>query len=95
MNSPIDILACPFCKLGMDELQARAMEVSIYILLFLIYSLIGIIVYKIARMMAREERALASRTPAELPGEAAGEPAALPAVKDGSNLPSSGFEALR
>ena len=59
MNSWTQILACPFCKLGMDELQARAMEVSIYFLLMLIYSLIAVFVYKIARMMAREERDLA------------------------------------
>ena len=59
MSSWIEILACPFCKLGMDELQARAMEYSIYFLLVLIYSLITVFVYKIARMMAREERELA------------------------------------
>ncbi len=58
MNSWIDILACPFCKLGMDEIQARAMEYSIYLLLVLVYSLMGVIVYKIARMMSREDRAL-------------------------------------
>ena len=59
MNSWTQILACPFCKLGMDEIQARAMEYSIYFLLVLIYSLIAIIVFKIYRMMAREERDLA------------------------------------
>jgi hypothetical protein len=64
MGSWIQILACPFCKLGMDELQARAMEVSIYFLLILIYSLIAVFVYKIARMMAREERDLALAQPA-------------------------------
>jgi uncharacterized protein YbaR (Trm112 family) len=63
MNSLVDILACPFCKLGMDEIQARAMEYSIYILLFLIYSLIGIIGFKVCRMMAREERELARQQP--------------------------------
>jgi uncharacterized protein YbaR (Trm112 family) len=63
MNSLVDILACPFCKLGMDEIQARAMEYSIYILLFLIYSLIGIIGFKVWRMMAREERELARQQP--------------------------------
>jgi hypothetical protein len=59
MNSLVDLLACPFCKLGMDELQARAMEVSIYLLLALIYSLIGIIGFNVWRMMSREERQLA------------------------------------
>jgi len=58
MNSVIDILACPFCKLGMDEIQARAMEYSIYFLLVLIYSLMGIIGFKVWRMMAREDREL-------------------------------------
>jgi hypothetical protein len=47
----------------MDEIQARAMEYSIYILLFLIYSLIGIIGFKVWRMMAREERELARQQP--------------------------------
>jgi len=56
MTRWIEILACPFCKLGMDEIQARAMEYSIYFLLVLIYSLIGIIGFKVWRMMAREER---------------------------------------
>jgi hypothetical protein len=59
MSSWVEILSCPFCKLGMDELQARAMEVSIYFLLILIYTLMAVIVTKIARMMAREERDLA------------------------------------
>jgi hypothetical protein len=63
MNSVIDILACPFCKLGMDEIQARAMEYSIYFLLTLIYSLIGIIGFKVWRMMAREERDLVRLKP--------------------------------
>lgn len=58
MNALIDILACPFCKLGLDELQARAMEYSIYLMLGLIYSLAGIIGYKVVRMMNREEREL-------------------------------------
>jgi len=63
MNALVDILACPFCKLGMDDIQARAMEYSIYFLLVLIYTLIGIIGFKVWRMMAREERALKSLTP--------------------------------
>jgi hypothetical protein len=63
MNALVDILACPFCKLGMDEIQARAMEYSIYFLLVLIYTLIAIIVFKIYRMMAREERDLALAQP--------------------------------
>jgi len=62
MTALIEILACPFCKLGMDDLQARAMEYSIYFLLVLIYSLIGIIGFKVWRMMAREERALERMT---------------------------------
>ncbi|MBV8880014.1 MAG: hypothetical protein JO332_08630 [Planctomycetaceae bacterium] len=56
MNSLVDILACPMCKLGLDELQARAMEYSIYLMLAMIYSLAGVIGFKIYRMMAREER---------------------------------------
>jgi uncharacterized protein YbaR (Trm112 family) len=59
MNTLVDILACPFCKLGLDELQARAMEYSIYLMLGLIYSLAGIIGFKVIRMMNREERELA------------------------------------
>jgi uncharacterized protein YbaR (Trm112 family) len=84
MSSWIEILACPFCKLGMDELQARAMEVSIYFLLVLIYTLIAVIVYKIARMMAREERDLALSQSVDssvdagegVPGPLAGQPKA-------------------
>ena len=56
MNSLVEILACPLCKLGLDEMQARAMEYSIYFMLALIYSLAGIIGFKVYRMMAREER---------------------------------------
>lgn len=63
MNSLVEILACPLCKLGLDELQARAMEYSIYFMLILIYSLAGIIGFKIYRMMAREERDLALNQP--------------------------------
>ena len=63
MNSLVDILACPLCKLGLDEMQARAMEFSIYFLLVLIYSLAGIIGFKVYRMMAREERDLALNQP--------------------------------
>jgi uncharacterized protein YbaR (Trm112 family) len=58
MNTLIGILACPLCKLGLDELQARAMEYSIYLMLGLIYSLAGIIGFKVVRMMNREERDL-------------------------------------
>ncbi|HZE99425.1 MAG TPA: hypothetical protein VE981_20645 [Planctomycetota bacterium] len=56
MNSLVEILACPLCKMGMDELQARAMEYSIYLMLGMIYSLMGIIGFKVVRMMTREER---------------------------------------
>jgi uncharacterized protein YbaR (Trm112 family) len=59
MNTLIGILACPLCKLGLDELQAKAMEYSIYLMLGLIYSLAGIIGFKVIRMMNREERELA------------------------------------
>jgi uncharacterized protein YbaR (Trm112 family) len=59
MNTLIGILACPLCKLGLDELQAKAMEYSIYLMLGLIYSLAGIIGFKVVRMMNREERELA------------------------------------
>jgi len=61
MNTLIGILACPLCKLGLDELQARAMEYSIYLMLGLIYSLAGIIGFKVIRMMNREERELAKQ----------------------------------
>lgn len=61
MNSIVDLLACPMCKLGLDDLQARAMEFSIYFMLALIYSLAGIIGFKIYRMMAREEREQAAK----------------------------------
>jgi hypothetical protein len=47
MNSWTQILACPFCKLGMDEVRARAMEYSISFLLVLIHTLIAIIAFKI------------------------------------------------
>ncbi len=63
MNTLVDILACPLCKLGLDEMQARAMEYSIYFMLALIYSLAGIIGFKVYRMMAREERDLALNQP--------------------------------
>ncbi|HLY09335.1 MAG TPA: hypothetical protein VKW04_08545 [Planctomycetota bacterium] len=61
MNGLIQILACPLCKLGLDDLQARAMEYSIYFLLTLIYSLAGIFGFKVIRMMNREERELAKK----------------------------------
>lgn len=67
MNSLVEILACPLCKLGLDEMQARAMEYSIYFMLLLIYSLAGIIGFKIYRMMAREERDLALNQPKAKP----------------------------
>jgi uncharacterized protein YbaR (Trm112 family) len=68
MNSIVEILACPFCKAGLDEMQARAMEYSIYFMLVLIYSLVGIIGFKIYRMMAREERDLALNQPLQKSG---------------------------
>lgn len=58
MNAPVDLLACPLCKLGLDELQARAMEYSIYFMLGLLYTLAGIFGFKVVRMMNREEREL-------------------------------------
>jgi len=58
MNTLVDLLACPLCKLGLDEMQARAMEYSIYFMLTLIYSLAGIFGFKVYRMMNREEREL-------------------------------------
>lgn len=61
METLIGILACPLCKLGLDELQARAMEYSIYMMLALIYSLAGIFGFKVIRMMNREERELAKQ----------------------------------
>jgi uncharacterized protein YbaR (Trm112 family) len=79
MNSLIDILACPFCKLGLDELQARAMEYSIYFMLGLIYTLAGIVGFKVVRMMNREERELKQKQaeqkkPAPPPADAAKTP---------------------
>jgi len=68
MNTLVDILACPFCKVGLDEMQARAMEYSIYFMLVLIYSLVGVIGFKIYRMMAREERELALNQPVQKSG---------------------------
>lgn len=61
MNTLIGILACPLCKLGLDEMQARAMEYSIYLMLAMIYSLAGIFGFKVIRMMNREERELAQK----------------------------------
>jgi hypothetical protein len=58
MNALVDLLACPLCKLGLDELQARAMEYSIYFMLTLLYTLAGIVGFKVVRMMNREEREL-------------------------------------
>lgn len=72
MNSLVDLLACPLCKLGLDEMQARAMEYSIYLMLAMIYSLAGIIGYKVYRMMAREERDLALNQPLAKPPAPAG-----------------------
>jgi hypothetical protein len=64
----IHILAhCPFCKDAMDELQAQAMRVSIFLLLGMIYSLAGIIAFKVIRMMAREERELQAKAAKALP----------------------------
>jgi hypothetical protein len=78
MNALVDLLACPLCKLGLDELQARAMEYSIYLMLGLIYTLAGIIGFKVVRMMNREERELKekqkSATAPSAPAEAAREP---------------------
>jgi hypothetical protein len=70
MNTLIGILGCPLCKLGLDELQARAMEYSIYLMLGLIYSLAGIIGFKVVRMMNREERDLAQNPPGGKPPDA-------------------------
>jgi uncharacterized protein YbaR (Trm112 family) len=78
MNTLVDLLACPLCKLGLDEMQARAMEYSIYFMLALIYSLAGIFGYKVYRMMAREERELSEKQAAPAapaPAEAAKAPA--------------------
>ena len=71
MNSLVEILACPLCKLGLDEMQARAMEYSIYFMLVLIYSLAGVIGFKVYRMMAREERDLALNQPPSKPAASA------------------------
>jgi hypothetical protein len=61
---------CPLCKYGMDEIQARAMEVSIYFLLVLLYSLVGAIVFMVCRTMSREERELRKQGLASLPSSA-------------------------
>ena len=61
MDTLIGILACPLCKLGLDEMQARAMEYSIYLMLGLIYSLAGIFGFKVIRMMNREEKEMAAK----------------------------------
>lgn len=78
MNALVDLLACPLCKLGLDELQARAMEYSIYFMLGLIYTLAGIFGFKVVRMMNREEREMKekqkSTTASAAPSEAAREP---------------------
>jgi hypothetical protein len=75
MNALVDLLACPLCKLGLDELQARAMEYSIYLMLGLIYSLAGIIGFKVVRMMNREERELKEKQKAApAPAEAVRQP---------------------
>ena len=80
MNSLVDLLACPLCKLGLDELQARAMEYSIYFMLTLLYSLAGIFGFKVIRMMNREEREMKDQQQAAAtPVRAAGrEPAEVP-----------------
>jgi hypothetical protein len=52
------LLHCPLCKYGLDEIQARAMNYSIYFLLALLYTMAGIFAFKVHRMMAREELAL-------------------------------------
>jgi len=77
MNTLVDLLACPMCKLGLDDLQARAMEFSIYFMLVLIYSLAGIFGFKVYRMMAREERELSEKqaAPATPAADAAKAPA--------------------
>ena len=80
MNTLVDLLACPLCKLGLDEMQARAMEYSIYFMLTLIYSLAGIFGFKVIRMMNREEREMqekqqATATPVVAPAR---EPAEVP-----------------
>jgi hypothetical protein len=76
----------------MDEIQARAMEYSIYFLLVLIYSLMGIIGFKVWRIMAIEERALVSPKSAdrllELPSEPASANACQPAMVELTNDPS-------
>jgi len=77
MNSLVDLLACPLCKLGLDEMQARAMEYSIYFMLTLLYSLAGIFGFKVYRMMNREERELKEKQQAAAPAAVA--PAREPA----------------
>jgi hypothetical protein len=78
MNTLIGILGCPLCKLGLDELQARAMEYSIYLMLGLIYSLAGIIGFKVVRMMNREERDLVLKQAAAQPAKASEAKEAVP-----------------
>lgn len=72
---------CPFCKYGLDALQARAMEYCIYFMLALIYGLIGIIGFKVTRMMMREERELKEKAAREAAAQAPKktEPVAVPA----------------
>ena len=60
MNTLVDLLACPLCKLGLDEMQARAMEYSIYFMLALIYSLAGIFGFKEAPYYQVPEEAKAT-----------------------------------
>ncbi len=79
MNSLVDLLACPLCKLGLDELQARAMEYSIYFMLGLLYTLAGIVGFKVVRMMNREERELKQKQAA---ASAAPQPPARAAEQD-------------
>jgi hypothetical protein len=83
MNALVDLLACPLCKLGLDEVQARAMEYSIYLMLTLIYSLAGIFGYKVIRMMNREERELKEKqkAAATLPAPSARETALEPSPR--------------
>ena len=87
MNSLVDLLACPLCKLGLDELQARAMEYSIYLMLTLIYSLAGIFGYKVIRMMNREERQLREKEKSTAPSPA-------PSAREAQPTPAPRPEAV-
>jgi len=65
-NIAVGFFGCPSCAEAFSERQAAAMRLSIFLLLILVYSLAGVIAFKVVRMMAREDQKLKDQAQASL-----------------------------